>query len=140
MDREISKFLDEHTIVIGPSAMTKDESLPLWADDNVDQSGTIARLIIQAASAKEPSFTNDTDRVSPLYILGLALCIRRREQKIGIEELAKIAGIDSKTIYSIEVGVAPLGVVSENLSKICTPLGLDYTRISRVMMDLVLES
>ena len=136
----INKFLDEPVIETSPFVITEDRSVAFQTERNFDPPSTMARLIIQTAQTKEPSSINDIDSTGPLCILGLALGIRRREQKKGIEELANKVGIDSKVIYSIEVGVAPLGVVSENLNKICAALGLNYTRISKLLTDLTLGS
>jgi hypothetical protein len=134
----VTKFLDEPVIKTSRLKIAKDESVAFQVVGGFDPPRTLARLIIQTAQTKEPSSTRDVDRTSPLCILGLALGIRRRNKKIGIEELANRVGVESKIIYAIEVGVAPLGTVSENLSEICAALDLNYTRISKLMADLTL--
>jgi hypothetical protein len=136
----VAKLLDETVIETGPLEITKDKFVAFQAVGSVDPSHTLARLIIQTAQTKESPSTDYVDRTSPLCILGLALGIRRRNMKIGIGELANNVGTDSKTIYAIEVGVAPLDTVSKNLRGICAMLNLNYTRISQLMTDLILGS
>jgi len=100
---------------------------------------SVARRIAEALRALESDGKIYRDNGSlPLKVFGVKLGALRVRRGLSLEELADLAGIDVNTLFSIELGIAPLQEIEAGLLPLGKALGGEYQYLSRLLVDLVL--